>query len=145
MRFGAVEAAEFHAAAVNDLYAAFTGDRLKAGLHRVHPQRLLLLHHFFHQLRHQAFGKLPFRQLGNNGFANALAFGFFLCRRDCRLWRGFIALLDGDAQQLRDFAGFRGDDAGAQHNRYFLFASRVGRTNIVSCDKFLHLPLPPFG
>ena len=72
----AVETTKLDAAAINNFDAAFAGHRFKARLQCTLFQRLFFLHHFFHQLRDQAFGKLTFRQLGDNGFTDALAFGF---------------------------------------------------------------------
>ena len=76
MRLCAVETTKLDAAAINHFDAAFAGHRFEARLHCALLQRLFFLHHFFHQLCDQAFGKLAFRQLGNDGFADALAFGF---------------------------------------------------------------------
>lgn len=114
MRLGAVEAAKLHAAAIDHFDAAFAGHCLKSRLHRLLLQGLLLLHHLFHQLRHQAFGKLAFRQLRQDGFPDPLAFRFVAVRR-CRRRRGAIVFGDSESQQLGDFARFRGDNAGAQN------------------------------
>lgn len=142
MRFCVVETIKFDVIVINYFDVVFVGYRFEVRLYCVLFQRLFFFYYFFYQLCDQVFGKLVFRQLGNDGFADALVFGFvgwYVGGYGRRYRDRFIIFGDGKIQQIRYFTGFRGNNVGAQNYGYCLFVARVCFTNIIRCDEFFYL------